>query len=312
MRANIFERLSEADYDIQYETQKIYSLFREKIGRKINITIYNSTEATLEELVDELYFCDWRQRGSLLSLHEFKSKISLINIEGKLSKSTTQNIFDKSPLKIILDPNEILELLEYILNINILAFKLTKQKEILYCFNKYKVEIDYYKLNTLDENINIMLEHLNFEVHENEEEEKLIIIEKNASVTAVAEIITKDLFWPTIEYNHYLLRGNITRKREILKKLADDLEHKREQLKSLKKSAEDILFCMFNNLNIRHNNSDIELVVSMSNKKLESLYDEVYQLILYSYLILDNQPRIKMLEELKQSIEESKKQRNKS
>ena len=48
----------------------------------------------------------------------------------------------------------------------------------------------------------------------------------------------------------------MTRKQELLKKIADALEPKRNTLNSINKEATDDFFFMVNNMNVRHNNCD--------------------------------------------------------
>ena len=70
-----------------------------------------------------------------------------------------------------------------------------------------------------------------------------MIVEKNAAAFEVAE------FFPQIEdviveYNHYLLDGNLVRKRELLKRIADALEPKRSVLNGIDKTKTSDFFTL--------------------------------------------------------------------
>ena len=294
MRNNIFERLHQHGYDIGYEICKIHDMFTEEIYM-LNDAYGRGTPKTIEEMVEMFSFHTWRQRKNLVSLSELKS---IIKIHSLLRAIADEDMHADEY------SDEIIIYLEYMLNALMLAEKIELKYRLQHKFSIYRnAEIDEVKYQMLAQNITILLDNMNLEKHFIKREEKTFLVEKDATVTAVAEIVSNDLFYPVIEYNHHLLRGNITRKREILKKFADDLEPKRKELKTQKKDAEDLLFYMFNKLNIRHNNNNIEKVAQMSNKELERWYDDVYQLVLYCYLILDSNPRIARLNDLKDEIE---------
>lgn len=65
---------------------------------------------------------------------------------------------------------------------------------------------------------------------------------------------------------------------------------------------------MLNNLNIRHNNRSKkdknykEYVAKMRKERLEKWYDELYQMILLAFLLLDNVERTERVNELKTNI----------
>ena len=66
---------------------------------------------------------------------------------------------------------------------------------------------------------------------------------------------------------------------------------------------------MLNNMNIRHNNRSKkaqskykEYVAKMTKKQLEKWYDELYQMILLAFLLLDNVDRAKKVKELKNKV----------
>lgn len=194
---------------------------------------------------------------------------------------------------------QILIYLEYIANMIWLC-----DKEIASC--NYYWSTQYYEL--LKENLFDVIDSMNYETRIFEEEEKVILVEKNTAATAVAEIIEPELAYEVIQYNHYLMKGNIEGKRRILKVLADKIEPLRAEFKRLQKHKElesDIGF-LLNKMNIRHNNIEgknaIDYVKNLSEEEMENWYDETYQLILLCILEYDNIERTKKIMELKKNL----------
>ena len=141
----------------------------------------------------------------------------------------------------------------------------------------------------------------------------LKIVEKNAATTAVADKYSDkepDLSFKVIEYNHFLLRGNIDRKREILCTIASKFEAVRPLLKSsgFKELESDAGF-LVNNLNIRHNNTDaqsrshIPHVANMRPDELEKWYDKTYDVLLLTLLASDFSAQHKDILNLRQQFE---------
>lgn len=128
---------------------------------------------------------------------------------------------------------------------------------------------------------------------------RLIIVEDNVfaheAAQAVSEFADVKKALSILEYNHFSNKGNIERKKEILKKIADLLEPWRKslngsnELKGLLKvnndkvQALEKLFYMYNKFNIRHNNKD-QILTGLSNQEIESWYDKVYTLSLFIIL----------------------------
>ena len=97
-----------------------------------------------------------------------------------------------------------------------------------------------------------------------------------------------------IKYNHKSLKGEIEKKKNILIALGTELEPKRKQLQTVDKKLSDNIFFMLNNMHIRHNNSN--------KNELEEWYDELYQMILLAFLMIDNVERMEKIKKLKHNI----------
>jgi hypothetical protein len=80
------------------------------------------------------------------------------------------------------------------------------------------------------------------------ESEQLIVIEDKPEVTAVAEIVEKEISYKVLRYNHYMLKGDLQAKKEILLALGADLEPKRGKIREFDKDLEDGIFYILNNI----------------------------------------------------------------
>lgn len=147
------------------------------------------------------------------------------------------------------------------------------------------------------------------------EDGREIIVEKNAYASEVSQIISANNIQEAIkvlEYNHFANKGNLSRKREILKSLADYLEPLRKELNADGKLPEVLrsqnkkivaiekLFEMYNNLGVRHNN-DKQYSKGFSEQEMEEWYDDIYTSTLFVILSLEESRIISNLDELKQS-----------
>jgi hypothetical protein len=270
-RKNIFDIIEEKK-DINNEIDKIEDLLNES----------SIDGCTLEELVDDYCFKDWKARGRYTNCYEIRSKLNITN------KDVGRG----------LDEEHILFYLEYLSNIMWLC-------EEIYFDDKtvYEKEYDYFKECLLG-----LIGDLGFQTMIFEKKERVLLVEKNAYVNAAAEIADSDIAYDIIEYNHYLLKGNISEKQKILKMLADKFEPTRKELGKINSVLESNIGYLLNKMNIRHNNKEgkaaSRYVVSITDEELENWYDETYQMLLLAMLELDNATRSKKVAELKKKIEE--------
>lgn len=138
-------------------------------------------------------------------------------------------------------------------------------------------------------------------------------VPKDQTAIAVAEIIDPGLSYKVIEYNHHSMKGNISRKKDVLLALADKLEPQRPKLKQINSTFESDLFFLFNSANLRHNNTDpagntkyIPYVASLSPDELEKWYDDIYQMCLLAFLELDHTERKERINQFKKDIASKK------
>ncbi|MBR5565848.1 MAG: hypothetical protein IKW08_06765 [Roseburia sp.] len=263
----------EEEIDLDYEIETIMRLYDES-----RIDSYN-LNSSLEEFFDQECIHIWKNRKYVTSSKQMRERLRITDEDIKMG----------------LDDKQILILLEYILNVMSLCDA---------CMPEYS---DWNKeFRMLEENIINIVNGLNYEIKVFEEDEKIILVEKSAAATAVAEIMEAETAYVVIEYNHYLLKGDLTRKKQILKVLADKFEGKKQQIKSINNNLVNEIGCLLNKLNIRHNNLEgskaEEFTQQLSSEQLEAWYDDTYQLLLLAFLEEDNLKRRQRVKELQRQL----------
>lgn len=226
----------------------------------------------------EGYFLNYSFRGLCLSLDEFEYKYNF-----KFSNS-----------KCGFDIDRFIRFCEFTYNLVVNYKPPTK-----YYHNLRRLYLDQ---------IDIIIEKIGYIKWRDKDVDVTILVPKDSSAIAVAEIIDSSVSYKTIEYNHHSMKGDLVRKRDTLLKYSDLLEARRQELKAVSSSLEQSVFSLFNNINIRHNNSDPQsgkyhkFVANMSNAELEKWYDETYQLCLLCFLEMDNVERKRKIKELNENI----------
>ena len=279
-RQNIFEILDSA-YDITREFGKIQDLFSNVVINCTNPLNYRQSSYSIENYVDTFLLHIWKQRKSFLSVEEMKNCI--------FATITFEDI-DKIETK--------LKILEYFMNLIYLIESKGCTNDPINQFGK--------NFLFLKENINILLENLNYEQLVIKDEERVLLVLKDPAATAVAEISTEKTALAILKYNHASMKGDLEGKRNLLNSIYLEyetvLENPIENYKDFSKKATQL----YNNLHIRHDNKTKEnnknLVIDVSDEELEKWYDELYQMILLATLLLDNADRTNKIKELKSKI----------
>lgn len=276
-RKNIFELLSEK-YNIVKEMNKIAELFA---GVKISYGDYFTQRAPQQYSIEQIFewncFPKWKQRGPYLSCAEMKADLNIPN-------SFSNNMDD------------IIKGLEYYINVlRMVEEKLNFSRNMQFSYPP--------AYPMLLKNIDILLEHLNYEEQVFAQDEKVILVPKNPAATAVAEITDKEhIAFAILKYNHNSLKGNIAEKKSLLLSIANEYEPLLKNPINGFSDYFDKANCLLNNLNLRHNNLEgrdkREIVCEMPAEELEKWYDELYQLLLFCVLIKDNIKRKKEIDDL--------------
>ena len=278
-RQNIFEILN-TKYDTLKEVNKIAYLYNNIMIKERKYSFNN--EYSVEKLFETKVLPHWKQRRSYLNCQEIKNDLEIATTSlGEI-------------------PNNIIILLEYYENIMFFIYaKIFRNASFIFP-NDFTL---------MFQNLDILIENLNYEIKLFEEEEKIILLPKKPEATAVAEISSEETALAILMYNHYSMKGDIEGKRTILYKIAHEYE---TLLKKPIEGYNDFFVktnALLNNLHIRHDNKTKEgnknNIINIGDKELENLYDEVYQLLLFCVLIRENLDRKKRVSEFLESIKEN-------
>ena len=259
MRRTFFDLLKNSKVDVNFELQKLNNLFIQEC------CFHRRKSYSLHDLVAENFVKYYKRREHFLSLHELLNAIYLECFN--ISK------FDKY----FLYAEMYVDLISILDNLN--NQEIESQKNIIKTQIERVISSLGYKFIVIDD--------------------RQIIVENNVFANEAAQAVTEfaDIkeALSILEYNHFSNKGNIERKKEILKKIADLLEpwrkplNKSSELKDLLKSNNDKiqalekLFYMYNKFNIRHNNED-QMLTGLSNQEIESWYDKIYTMSLFVIL----------------------------
>lgn len=277
-RKNIFEMVAEI-FDVSIELKRMHRLFEKRPLISSYIQNY-----TLRDYISRECFSSWRNRGRCVDLSDF---LSLLNY-GNLWSDAETNVTD------------LFTLIEIIYNF----WHIANQRTSL----SYGSDDNARDFILLRKIMDDCLAHYNHKGEYFRDREQLIVIEDKPEATAVAEIVDKEISYKVLRYNHYMLRGDLQAKKDILLVLSNDLETKRKQLHGIDQVLEDGIFYILNNLNLRHNNMALgdknyrQAVADMDAATLEVWYDELYQMMLLAYLQLDQAERNQKVKALKQLI----------
>lgn len=278
MRKSIFD-IAALSINISNEVDRIVTMSAQE-----KTTYYPPYDLSLFQFVDERCFKDWSYRGHFVDVKDFVESIEYSEIK-EAAKSGDTEAF--------------MTLIELTYNFWNLAYR-----DIIDEKTGSKWQNNFYHLR------DVMLDNLEKYNHKAYiDDERILIIEDKPEVTAVAEIVEQGLAIDVIRYNHRSLQGELDLKKGILLSLGAELEPKRKDLQALNKQLSEDIFFMLNNINIRHNNRSKkdkakykEYVGKMTKKQLEKWYDELYQMMLLAFLLLDNVDRTTKVKDLKDKI----------
>lgn len=280
MRKSIFDIVAE-NMDLENEAERIVAMAEDE---KVLDDRFN-TRYTLFQFVNKYCFHDWAFRNHCVDVDDFLNTLD----------------FDELKESASYDVDSMLTLIELIYNFWILSEqKVNDDSGDFDCFGNY-----YHLKNVMDD----ILAQYNHMAYIDKKNNCVLVIENKPEVTAAAEIVPDELSLDVIRYNHKSLQGDIEAKRAILLRFGAELESKRKMLNQINRQLEDNIFFMLNNLHIRHNNKSKknpskykEYVAEMESARLEKWYDELYQMILLAFLLLDDVSREASIDELKRKI----------
>ena len=270
MRKSIFQLIDE-NYNIQNEIRKINKLlFEEK---------YFSDELcyadyTLERLLEDFLFVDWKYRGTCLTIKSFMKQVNAY--------------IDYNDGKTKIAEDVIINYLECIENF--IKLYVDNSNNL---FNKNSIKyygtfskVFYPLVEVMEKKMGLVKKRF---------KDKIIIIPKNAALEQVTNIIEDtDVQWELIRYARENL--SLSEKRKSLAYLATNLYIEQDKNESnpilieVLGQATNVL----NNLHIRHNNmtgkwEKSDLLKNISDKEAKQLCDLVFNKMLMIVLIRENE-----------------------
>lgn len=280
MRKSIFDIVAENNNQKKDVERIIFMGQHEKI-----IKDYFGKEYTLIDFVDVCCFSKWPHRNHCLDVDDYLKSLN----------------YDVLKIDATFDIESMMTLIELMYN-----FWYLSKKYVFRNPDYYNCIGNYYHLKTVMDDI---LAQYNYMAYIDGKNNQVLVIEDKPEVTAAAEIAPDKLSLDVIRYNHKSLQGDIEAKRAILLRFGAELEPKRKKLREKNSTLEKNIFQMLNNLNIRHNNINEndsakyrKYVADMGKRSLENWYDELYQMILLAFLLLDDVSREDRVGELLKKV----------
>ena len=262
-RRNFFDRLVRT-LNYQKEYQKIESLVLQP---------HSLHGYSIEDSI-ERYFKDWKYNANYLSFKELRDQLGFTFVH--------DGYYDL-PSGIIKDVNDFFDYCEMIINMIVLL-------------PEEDAEYHGKNVNEIIRLIDYDLDFLNHRIRKIDD--KYLIIQKDATASEVVDIVEDSLAKIILEYNHYLLKGDLEKKKNILVKIANALEPLKGEIKATNYQLYKDYFYLINNMDIRHNNCDSSDTSNynayfdkLTLKEKEEWYDEIYQMGLLIFLLLENKER---------------------
>ena len=283
MRKSIFDIVADK-LDMKSDTYRLVTM----ANNEKTLCVNGWVNYTVFEFVAKFCFEDWNYRSRYMNVDDYLKALD----------------FEVLVIDAEYDIESHLTLIELIYNFWNLAHNMFDDEDFS---GNLEWSGNFYHLKDVMDEI---LEEYNHRVYSNKDKDYFIVIENKPEVTAAAEIMTSDtLSFNVIRYNHRSLKGEIEVKKAILASFGTELEPKRKVLQGINKQLSEDIFFMLNNMNVRHNNCDAsdsgkykEYVSKMTLEQLEDWYDELYQMMLIAFLLLDNEERSVKVRELKANI----------
>lgn len=270
MRRNLFDILEQKQFDVVKEYKRVYTLFF--LDKQVGI----SGSQTLFEVVYEKY--------RTLPPKLIRRTLSLIDfMEEYMCEIMEPPIWEHSTIDNEQRLEQFVSLCEFVYNFSAAVEEYVKKA----CQERTSYR-GVSHINLTIRNIKSSMDEIGFQIVN--KDGIYIMVNASPEVLAVSEIVKPELAVSVFEYNHFRMRGQLTEKLSILKRLADDLEPRRKELNEINKSLSSDLFQLFQYF-VRHNHTEDEKYKALTANEIESWYDDIYQMYLLAKLQLDNKER---------------------
>lgn len=273
MRRTFEEILQSNEIDIKEEYSRLYRLF---YGTD---PVYANRDMSFYRCMAD-HFMSFRFRDTCLSLTDFNS------VHGFDFQENPKNI----------DTDYLVSFMEYLYN-----FAIDSACNEFGYFFKSGHALDQYR-----QQIESLADKIGYDKVSHNGIVKFFPFDAVANEVVMNQDISDADSYRIITYHHHLNKGNLDEKRHTLKALADLLEPKEKDLKTVNDSLRKNLFFCFNNLNIRHNNLDKndagnckQWLDEMSDGELERYYDITYHMALHAFMSLEYLEEKKEIEKLR-------------
>jgi len=264
VRIHFYDLLANSVINPKEELQKLCTLFSSE-------TYYwrgAFTDISLEEYINRVVFRKLSFRGSFIDIASMRSSLGISEANFSFRSPSVQIPLEKLIL-----------FCEFLLAVGIEG---ESQLQEVPAFHR--------QMTTIMENILHLLEKIDHRLENISETEAIryIIVKKNKLTAQAVELITeKPIALSAIEYNHFSLRGDLSRKQAILTALANYVEpilHSNKLKNNGYSQLQSDAGFLLNNFHIRHNNKtgtkQKDYIITVSDKDLEQWYDRAYTVML--------------------------------
>lgn len=218
---------------------------------------YKEEKMTLIDAIDKEVFLSWKYRDTFLNTEEYLRFLGLYINESLISESTIYSI----------EEDKFLYFLEFLVNM----------VELL----KTKSDVDFNDRSCATiENIPLILEKMNYKLAK--ENDKILIIKKDADIDTVIQSVPDDIGKLLLEYNDFKIKDDILAKRNILKQIDLYIE-KNIKLKGYDSGLENAIGKIINELGVNHPIN--KKYINYSNNQLIEFYDKCFIMMLHAIRI---------------------------
>lgn len=245
MRKSIFD--IEIRLNINKEFYKMVDYFHSITGT----TYCNGSRYNLIKAINQKAFQEWSFRGTAISCEEYLDNIGLPSCYFKDKQGISEEKF--------------LYYLEFIYNI--ISFSV---------MNRY-ITIENEKVISIVKNLNIIAEKLNYQFVE--EEERFLLVKRDADVDSVLDIVEPNVSLLLLEYNDFKVKDNIIRKTEILKAIDKYIEENQSVYSKLDKDSYSSWGYIVNKFGVNHKIE--EKYKNISDEERLEWYDKAFYLAIH-------------------------------
>ena len=280
---HIFDLVSKR-IDTEDEVERLITMTQEEKIIKNGEDYVRDYYYTLFEFVGKYTFKMWKHRDHCISISDYLEVLDYYEIEEEAITNT----------------ESLLLVIELMYNFWMQAFVYIETHDY------YEGVNNFYHLKTVMDDL---VEKHNYKVELYDDNTMVKVVPNKPGVDGVVEMLPDKLSFDTVMYNHSSLKGDIAGKKKILVELGRELEAHRDKLEKENSDLEDDIFCLLNNLDLRHNNTSEKdkkqfkiVVANMNEMEIEKWYDELYEMMLLGFLTVKNIDRKEKVKELRSKM----------